>query len=101
MSGKTRIVETEGGEFMPQFWRGRLNGWRFLIADADTAPWVREVALEERDPSAAARFASEAEAQAFLDRFDTRIASYWARTAAAEERARQGVQIKRVVRDER
>lgn len=100
MTDKTRIVETQDGVFMPQFWRGWFRGWAFLVDDADAGsfgfPLV--VALEARDPATAARFASEAEAKAFLDRLNARVAAYWRRTFEAEARAREGVSVKRVVR---
>ena len=96
-TGKTRIIETEGGRFMPQFKPGLFWRWRFLVPHADAASTMRVILLEERDPAKAAQFSTEAEAKAFLDRFTARVDAYWRKAAEAEARARDGIQVKRVV----
>ena len=89
---KYRIIETKNGDIYPQYKSGLFSSWKFLFADADTSPYMREIFVVTKDPAAAARFRTEQDAIGFIARLREKARKFYAAEEAATRREIFGVE---------
>lgn len=96
---KYRIVESDDGQFYPQFKDGWLSRWHGFKTRAETAEHPTLVVwLTEDDPAKAAKFTDERRALVFIDRVKANAEAGWREHNESKRRTAEGVSARKVTR---